>query len=682
VKKPLLILVTIFLLVTAHSRNSVAAELPKTIESAPCRSAPTIDGVIGADEWREAPAHTFDLNMIRIDPPATEKRPCELRVMNSANALYVALKVPDQTVDDSLLPLMLDAAILGFCQGDNVRSGDDRKVIAHGIYRDKFVSEQGKGDVDDSHQDGRGAMTRENGVCSFEWGLPLDSHDKNDLHAKPGDSVRFNLAYFDALQLPMTRSRMGGAFGIQLDKADGWGVLRLASNVKDDGGSAFQSPAWVQAVAQKLQSIAPSRLRVTGESVIPGPNGPTAKVLVSFNYRDEHQKVKEAHAKLFLPESIEKSGKTVLPLFFAAGYELPEGAEQDYLKRGWIVVSPHELSTNPLIRTANPDIALLHLVRSLPWVDDSRVVIGGGSAGGWMTLLLAAETFPLAGAAADVPPVNWGYNAAYFFKQLDKSGPNGGSVAKVPAHFGVGAMLKQCLSVYGTNYDDPSWFADSPVAHVPTITCPVSVYFSTADVLVPINQVGARWVQPFEKSQFPDGFTMDPEKLVGNREGRLTLMDVLPAGGYEVFILTVPSGTSRHRFPPGGSGSPTKCELPFSADKLWSISVIDEGPPIPGIDHRKYELLPTRNQFLDRISTGKIATSQLTSAKLKRLMDRYAGKEWLPSSLKHLDFPVNEHADVIRGLRTYVQASPANAENFAKLYGQLPQESRVLGRTL
>ena len=59
------------------------------------------------------------------------------------------------------------------------------------------------------------------------------------------------------------------------------------------------------------------------------------------------------------------------------------------------------------------------MVRAMPFVDDAHVVIGGGSAGGYMTLMLAAETFPLAGAAPDVPPVNWGYNAAYFFKQKD-----------------------------------------------------------------------------------------------------------------------------------------------------------------------------------------------------------------------------------------------------------------------
>ena len=145
----------VFLLLLRAFGSSPDAALPKTLDSAPCRSAPTIDGVIDAQEWRDAPVHAFAMSMIRIDPPATETRPCELRVMNSAGALYVALTVPDQTMDSSLAPLMLDAAILGFCRGDAVRARDDRKVIAQGIYRDKFVEAPGKGDGDDAHQDGR-----------------------------------------------------------------------------------------------------------------------------------------------------------------------------------------------------------------------------------------------------------------------------------------------------------------------------------------------------------------------------------------------------------------------------------------------------------------------------------------------------------------------------------------------
>jgi hypothetical protein len=650
---------------------------PKPLDSAPCQSPPTIDGVIGADEWRDAPVIAFELNMIRLDPVATEKRPCELRVMNSANALYVALKVPDQTIDNSLTPLMLDTAILAFCQGDRVNAHDDRKVIAQGIYRDKYVAAPGKGDDDDARQDGRGVMSREKGVSSFEWAIPLDSGDNDDLRTKPGDSFRFNVTYFDALQLPMTKTRMGGFHGLHLDNADEWGMLRLAANVKNDGGTAFQAPAWVTALGERLKSVSRSRVQVTSAELVPGSSPPTAKVLVSFTYRDPHGNAKEAQAKLFVPELVHTQGYARRPMFFAAGYELPDGVEQHYTGRGWVVVSPHALETNPLVRTMNPDVALLHLARTLPWVEDTRIVIGGGSAGGWMTLLLAAETFPLAGAAPDVPPVNWGYNGAYFFKQLEKAGPDGGKTAKLPAVFAVGSLLKPCLSVYGENYDDSAWFAASPIAQVSTITCPVSVYFSTADMLVPMNQVGARWVQPFEKSQFPDGFTMDPEKLITSREGRLRLLDVLPASAYELFNLAVPAGTARHNSP-GTSGNATACELPMSTDKQWSIAIIDEGPPIPTIDHRKFNVGLTRNVFLERVVTGKIAPDQLTATKLERLMDRYVGKEWLPSQLKQLDVPERERADVVRGLRTYVAASPANARQFTELYARLAPGRQVL----
>ena len=170
---------------------------------------------------------------------------------------------------------------------------------------------------------------------------------------------------------------------------------------------------------------------------------------------------------------------------------------------------------------------------------------------------------------------------------------------------------------------------------------------------------------------------MDPAELMSGREGRLTLVDVLTSGDYEIFNLSVPTGTARHNNP-GGPGTATIRELPQSVDKSWSITILDEGPPEPGLDHRKYDLLLTRTAFLDRVGTGKIAVRQLTATKLERLMDRYAGKEWLPSRLKHLDFPDNERADVVRGLKTYVSASPEHFKNFTELYGRLPAARRVL----
>ena len=344
---------------------SDAATLLKTIDSSPCRTAPAIDGVIGDEEWRDASVLRFELSVIRLDPPTTETRSCELRVMNSANALYVALRVPDETVNNSLAPLMLDAAILAFCKGDQVRPGDDRKVIAQGMYRDKYVSAPGKDDADDPRQDGRGGMTHEKGICSFEWAIPLEPGDPNDLRAKPGDSVRFNLAYFDALQLPLTKARMGGLYGVQLDRAETWGTLRLAVDVKDDGGSAFQGPAWIKDLLAGNRSGPAKRLRLEETAMVAGANPPRARAMVSFTHHDPHGVEREAKAKLWLPDSLRSNPGAKVPLYFNAGYELPDGGEQSFVNRGWMVASPRDLPSNPLSRTANADAAFLHIVRGI-----------------------------------------------------------------------------------------------------------------------------------------------------------------------------------------------------------------------------------------------------------------------------------------------------------------------------
>ncbi len=106
--------------------------------------------------------------------------------------------------------------------------------------------------------------------------------------------------------------------------------------------------------------------------------------------------------------------------------------------------------------------------------------------------------------------------------------------------------------------------------------------------------------------------------------------------------------------------------------------ILDEGPPEPTVGHFKYNLRLSRDAFFDRINVGKIPARQLTAIKLERLMDRYAGKEWLPSPLHHLDIPESERSDVLRGLRTYVSSSPENARTFADLYSKLAPAKRVL----
>lgn len=192
-----------------------------------------------------------------------------------------------------------------------------------------------------------------------------------------------------------------------------------------------------------------------------------------------------------------------------------------------------------------------------------------------------------------------------------------------------------------------------------------------------MNQIGDRWVQPFDVKQFPDGLTMDPAKLTTSKEGRLRLMNVLPEQAYEVFVVSMPDGAVK-RSVSQAADKRKVIELPVSAKKQWSITILDEGSPEPQVDLLLYNLHWTRDGFLKQTVTGQIAPDQLTAKKLERLMDRYTGKEWLPTPLKLLDLPDSEKADVLRGLQTYVAASAENAQTFAKLYAKLPEERQAL----
>src|SRR5262249_41820791 len=149
---------------------------------------------------------------------------------------------------------------------------------------------------------------------------PLDSGDRDDLRIKAGETVRVNLVYFDAFQLPITKTRVGGIYGAHLDRADAWGTLRLAAGVKNDGGVAFENPPWIKAMAQSLAAASSSRLKVTDANLIAGSSPPAAKFQVSFTFPDINGERREAKAKIYLNASAGgASGVTRSPLLFSAG---------------------------------------------------------------------------------------------------------------------------------------------------------------------------------------------------------------------------------------------------------------------------------------------------------------------------------------------------------------------------
>ena len=662
----LLVVVPLFMLIPSAD----GAELSKQVTSSPCRNPPKIDGQIGADEWKESEVIEFDLPVANVKAGIVAKRACQLRVMNSANALYLAFRVPDPAVNKSLAPIDIDLANLAFCRGTVVAAGDDRKVIAPGLYLDKHVTTPGQ-DGDDPHPDGKGSVQYDQGtgIYTFEWAILLNANDPNDLQAKPGDTLRFNLAYVDAFQTDLKETQIGSVYPGGLDVAKDWGTLQLAANVQEDGGGAFAGPEWVTKLFDPIESPSVSRLKFVESAGLTSPNGPVIKVLVEYSYRDAQGNDAVGKAKIFVPDSPDFVSQP-RPLYYSAGYELDDASAAGHVGRGFVVVTPRALAVNPLVQTINPDVVLFHLARSFRFIDDARVIIAGGSAGGYITLMLAAETFPLAGAAPEVPPVNWGYNAAFFLQREQGDGRKIANSPQTPVFDVIVPIVQSATKVYGDQPGDETYFRHSPVSQLETITCPVSVYWSTADMLVPIDQVGKAWVRPFDSSRFPKQFTFSPEVLTSTSAGQQRFIDLLDNKDYDLATFSESDLKSLV-----GKGI---ADLPVSETKQWSISILDEGEPEPQLGHVKYSIPWSNRKFIARVLEQKIAVNQLRAKKLERLMDRYAGREWLPTKLVHLDQPASERADVVRGLKTYCRISRDHAKHFAEIYSGLSADRKVL----
>jgi len=442
---------------------------------------------------------------------------------------------------------------------------------------------------------------------------------------------------------------------------------------------------WVREV---LETPGPCGLKVLAAEEVAGG----VEVICSLRYPDIRGTVVEGKAKVYLPGRLQTDRGTRAPLVHVAGYEAERGGGEGFIGQGFIVSTPHAEPDNPLVRGENIDVAILHRMRALPFVDDARVIILGGSAGGYMTLLLAAETFPLSCCAPDVPPVNLGYNVAYLMhnKALAAAQPEGQDHPNMPVLNVVTPLGDMCSAIYGTDYDADAWMAASPLGRMDEITCPAIITCSTADILVPADQFGAAMVRPEDAGQFPQGFEMRMGALLSRQSSRRTLVETLEAGEVEVFTVPAPAAP-RNGWDgaPEGGAAPVNLPLPFSKDKRVSLVVVDEGAPEPSCGHTKYAIGLDKIAFLLHYYTLPIAPEQLTEAKLRRLMQRYLHVEGHPALVQppgspapfaanRLDLEQAEKADVLRGLRTYAE-EPACAAKLSELYRALPAELKALG---
>ncbi|WP_435286447.1 hypothetical protein [Streptomyces bacillaris] len=410
----------------------------------------------------------------------------------------------------------------------------------------------------------------------------------------------------------------------------------------------------------------------------PMPDGGNIGVItLRFTAEDLRGSTYEATARILVPPALEEEPSAPVPVWFNCGYELPEPMALDRARRGWFVVTPCEPApnsvfpgTNPLVRGPNTDVVLAHLVRGMPFVDPAAIVYAGGSAGGYAALLTAAEAFPAAVAAATVPIVNLTYQGAHLFATLPTvtadPPPDHPAVPVLRAVFVP--MAEGLRAAYGEDLTGTGWSAHSPVEHVDRITCPVAAVFSTADFLVPLDQVGSGIAgrRSQATAAYPEHASVRLLDVLGDRADVRVVP--VPPGAPAMKDLDLTQVVAETPLPlpdtPGGGSS-------------WLITVVDEGPAEFG-GHWRHALAPDHEPFARRALAEGVRVDQLTRAKLDQLLDRYRGAEWLAPGFSHLDRPAAERHDVERGLRAYCARSSAHARRFAELYAEVAEDGRVL----
>lgn len=379
-------------------------------------------------------------------------------------------------------------------------------------------------------------------------------------------------------------------------------------------------------------------------------------------------------------------------LWFNCGYELADLEIVRHTSAGRTVVTsvdPGEEDVfpfqNPLCRGPNTDLVLAHIVRRLACVDPLRIVYGGGSAGGYAALMVAAEAFPVGAAIANAPVVNLAYQAAYTMR-------NAPALAANPPreHPMVGVLMAMFVPFvergwkrgYGDDLSAPVWLDHSPIAHLSRITCPTAAFFSTADFLVPVQQVSRAWADA--SGPGPEGVVVEPSVLSPSANAELALLDLL-GDSAEVHVVNVPRGARVACFDNldltlGTPHAPV--EIPVAVGNGWSVTILDEGPVTFGCGHTKHEVQPSFDSYITDALSSPPSVDQLTEAKLRQLIQRHSGTEWLAPGFHHLDRPAAERSDVATGLRTYCRISPAHARHFEALYAALAPEEQALAADL
>ncbi|OUP83997.1 hypothetical protein B5F07_09090 [Lachnoclostridium sp. An169] len=353
------------------------------------------------------------------------------------------------------------------------------------------------------------------------------------------------------------------------------------------------------------------------------------------NVREEHLDIpfldhtgvrREAGCRLYLPAS-----EHPLPLVYFSYYKITKDSAElaRYLNEGWAVASPFEEKDHNTELTRDAlaaNSALLYALRRRPEIDADRIAITGGSAGGYMAMMLSAlHLFPCC-TVANGAPANAYFNFRHYAPYVSSFNAPAAAALKEEGRADLMSLLTRLPIPFGIVFntfhtpENDARFDDlrTAAAVTPSLLAdcfsnPLMEVHNTSDILVPVDQITRSFTYKHVSSDLPGDY-------------RIHLSDYpLPEGFDRSFAEQLPEGSYSERLLPlipEGSVA----ELPFD-DKTFQINIFDEGEPQSHGSHgsdipkgHTSDLAYIRHHF----ALGN-ADNFLTDGKLRLLLERYAG---------------------------------------------------------
>lgn len=339
------------------------------------------------------------------------------------------------------------------------------------------------------------------------------------------------------------------------------------------------------------------------------------KEIIDVKYIKANGEIDTRQIVLFKPSNTQRE----MPIIFVPHYAVDENTADfvSYIKNGWAVASPLNVKSEYNGTLATDDLvfnnAALYTLRNLDGIDKQRIAIVGGSAGGYMSLMLSQLHMGTVATIANSPISNMYFNAHVYFPECDEVNRNSGLFDFNMPVQGMISKSFQPINDIITNENDPLWEALSPISMAKAFSSPVVINHNTADILVPVDQITKKFTYEDNDGTLPKNFTA---RLENNYPGILSC-------SLEELVDQNEVSVHKYEF----ENNVVAGEMPYS-EKLLTINVIDDGPITAKGSHSSptttgsYDTMPYLKDMMDKSLRN---TEKLVSEKLLLLLERFSG---------------------------------------------------------